>query len=147
LDSLRQLDPFVAVALLDRDPVADRIEDASQVEIAGPVLELGTQRRERPDGRPELSIRDENAKRDIFIARRPFKQGVERKLEILEVLERQVETHCKAAEDEVRNAVKRLVRRQRQSNLVNAQKALQSDPEIERTTATCGCGILCLKCG
>jgi len=85
-------------------------------------LKLGAHGDERADDRPELVVLDEYSNRHFPSVARPLEEGIERKLEVFEVLEAQVEPRCKTAEHEVSDAVERVVRRQRQADLVSRHR-------------------------
>jgi hypothetical protein len=83
---------------------------------------------ERADDHPELAIRDEHAKGHFPAVARTLEQRVERKLEVLEILEGQVEPRGEPAQHEMGDAVEGVVRGQRQADLVSDHVSLQSDP-------------------
>jgi hypothetical protein len=85
------------------------------------VLELFAHRIERPDRRLEGAVEDAYDERHLSCLGLPLEERVDGQLEILESLIREVQAHGETAEHQMRYAVKRIVCRQRQGNLVAAQ--------------------------
>src|SRR6266550_6411837 len=116
VESLRQDDPLRAVSVVDLHGVTDGVEDPAEVErIRAPFPEFGPHGGERADDHPELTVLDEHPKRHLSAIAWTFEQRVERKLEILEVLEAQVQPRGEPAQHEMGDAVEGVVRRQRQT--------------------------------
>ena len=108
------------------DPVDDGVEDPAQPDGVALAFELAPDRpaRERADARLDRigPHRDRNG--HVALADAVVEQLVERDLEVLEVLERQVETDRETSEHEVRDAVEVALRGQRQGDLVVAHDSI-----------------------
>ena len=78
--------------------------------------------------RPELTVLDEHPKGHFPAVAWTLEQRVERKPEVLEILEAQVQPRGQPTQHEMSDAVEGVVRGQRQTDLVSDHVSLQSDP-------------------
>ena len=104
--------------------VDDRVEDAPQRDVVRRVpLELGAQTvgRERPDPRNDGAVGEPELHGHVAVLGGPLEHGVQRRLEVVDALERQVEPRRDAAEHEVCDLVERLLARNCQDDLVARQ--------------------------
>src|SRR5215203_5670132 len=97
-DALRQLDPVRLAALLDRDIVDDRLEDAPE-----PLHDMGA---ERPDRCVDGTVCKPQRDRDVGHGVTALQQFVDGCLDVVEHVVGEVESSREAAEHEVRHPTK-----------------------------------------
>src|SRR5215211_4972102 len=107
-DALRQLDPVRLAALLDRDIVDDRLEDAPEPELVlavAPQLppDMGA---ERPDRCVDGTVCKPQRDRDVGHGVTALQQFVDGCLDVVEHVVGEVESSREAAEHEVRHPTK-----------------------------------------
>src|SRR5207247_2173301 len=102
-DLLGQRHPVAALALLQVDAVDDGAENPAQPDGVALALELPPHRaaRERADTRLDRIGPHRDGNGHVALADAVVEQLVERDLQVLEVLERQVETDVEASQAEV----------------------------------------------
>ena len=116
---LRELDPRAAVTLLDPHVVRHDLEHAAHRERTAVPVELGERLvAERADGRSHRIAIDGKGDREIALVVAAAEDSIERHFEVLELLEGQLETCRQPTDDEARDLVEVLLRRQDESDLV-----------------------------
>src|SRR3954454_18560383 len=128
LHVLPQLDPVAGVALADRHAVDARPEPAAQAEARiGGVQLVDDAAAERPDGRRDLAVADANLQRDVVDRLAAFEKLVQRRIDVLEDVVRQIEACAEAAEHEVRDSEEVMVSRELQrDDVVHVRSASRS---------------------
>src|SRR3954454_12159295 len=114
-------DPGLSVALAELDAVGHSLEYAAEADASGLGPELVRERgRDRADLGLDRPLANADAERDVPVPVVLREQGVEPELEILEVLERQVQTAAEATQDKMGDAVERGLARNGEDDLVHA---------------------------
>src|SRR5581483_5558741 len=134
--ALRQLEPDAVVAPLDLVRVADGLEDALQVEPAFARLRrLERVGRERPERGVEDALGGGEDDGHLAVVVAEPEHGVERDLEILEVVEREVVMGGEPAGDEVRDRPEVLFGRDDEPDLVAAHTVPASRSSVSRSSS------------